>query len=45
VLDTSTSFDPANALTCAPMCTATPADVLAANLALAVPTASKPIAN
>jgi len=35
VLDTSTSFGPANALTRAPMCTATPADVISANLALA----------
>ena len=35
MLDTSTSFAPARALTRAPMCTADPADVVAADLALA----------
>ena len=35
MLDTSTSFGPASALTRAPMCTRDPADVIAADLALA----------
>ena len=35
MLDTSTSFGPARALTRAPMCTAIPADVIAADLDLA----------